>query len=198
MVRILILIAGSVLTILNTACKSKKPASQIPTYQNDSVVFYPYKSFLETQIKQVSTTPYFIYQIRTEENKRDSTLVTPEQFLAITSIFTRYSIEDTAVKRFYKEIAFNDESTHSITMSYSTHNNELPVQQVDVLLDQETQKIKRIFLTVVQQAGDSTTTYKLSWKSNASCTIAQTVSIAGGNEHSVQSAVVWNDANTQY
>ncbi|BAV10268.1 hypothetical protein SAMN05421788_104362 [Filimonas lacunae] len=188
------LAAGLLFSILAVSCKDKpKEAPENLTNDNDSLEFYPVHSFFQQQIKDVSTTPYFIYKITTQAQQRDSAVLTVAEFMHTVNLFTQYSIEDTTVKKYYREDAFNDESTHSITMSYSTRNKELPVQQVDIMLNQETKMVKRIFMSIMQQAADTTFIYKLGWKANSSCSIAKTIILNGKDEHTSQTTVVWNE-----
>lgn len=176
------------------SCKQhKKATSENISYKNDSIPFYPIQSFLQSQIQQVIQTPYFIYKIHTEGQQRDSTVITSQQFAMEAGLFTAWSIGDTATKKYYKEDAFSDESIQSITLSYTTHNRELPVQHADVLLVPETRKVKRIFMDLVQQAGDTTITYKLGWKVNHSYSIAKITHLPNGKEYNSQTTVVWNE-----
>lgn len=181
-----------VIIVASSSCNNKKAAEEV-TYDNDSITFYPLRNFLQSQINDVSNTPYFIYALTTQQQKQDSTVITSQQFAALTTIFTRYTIDSPTIKKYYREDAFNDESTHSVTMSYTTRNKTLPVQQADILLDPATQKVKRIFLHIIQNSGDTTFIYKLGWKTDKSCSIAKTILTSAGTELTTQSTVVWND-----
>jgi hypothetical protein len=176
-----------------TACKEhKQQQATVPVYDNDSISFYPVKNFLQSQINEVSSTPYFIYQTTVENGHKDSIPLNKQAFLAATSIFTAYSFEDTAVKKFYKEEAFGDQSTQSVTLNYTTRNTALPVQSATVLLHPETNKVKRIMLEIVENNGDSTVIRKLGWKANESCSIITLTEKKGQPEHTRQTMLVWN------
>lgn len=177
---------------ITLSCRNNNKSEEI-TYDNDSVTFYPLRDFIQAQINDVSKTPYFIYQLTTRQQKHDSVVITSQQFADMASIFTRYVIDSPSVKKYYKEDAFNDASTNSITISYTTRNKKLPVQQIDILLDPATQKVKRAFLRIVENKGDTTFNYRLGWKTDNSCSIATTIQPSKGNELSSQSTVVWND-----
>lgn len=179
--------------IVAIACNS--PARQpeaIPVYNNDSIKFYPVQQFLSTQIRETSATPFYIYQIREQDGKRDSLTVSRQEFLAATAIFTQFSFEDSTIKKYYKESAFNDQSTNSITLDYTTRNTQLPVQSASVLLDPETQQVKRVMMEVFESAGDSTITYRLGWKTNESCTIVKLVQKEGSPASAQSAQIVWN------
>ena len=193
MVRTLVPVCMGMSLIVALACNSpaKQPGT-IPEYNNDTVKFYPAQQFLRSQIVATSTTPYYIYKITERDGKRDSVALNRQQFLAETAIFTSFSFEDQAVKKYYKETVFEDGSTNSITLDYSTRNPDLPVQSAVVLLDPETQQVKRVMLEVAQVTGDSVVTSKLGWKANESCTIVTLIEKKGVSVSSQSARIVWN------
>lgn len=193
MVRIFSGVMASALAIMAVSCKGKSGTQEEITYKNDSLKFYPVREFLQSQIADVVHTPYFIYKLTRQNNKQDSVVVNSADFAALTALFVTWTIDSPGVKKYYREDAFNDASTGSVTLSYSTHNKNLPLQQADVLLDPETQKVKRIFLHVVQNNNDTTFMYKLGWKANKSCSIASSIQPAKEEEVTSYTTVVWNE-----
>ena len=187
--RVLFILSCTVLLAFVTSCGNKTNTS-VATYQNDSIVFFQVNDFFASQVATVNKTPYFIYQATTTAGKTDSLPVSVRVFDSLAAIFTRYDISNKAVKKYYKESAFNDESTHSITLNYSTQQKDLPVQSVDVLLHQETQAVKRIFITIAENAGDTARLYKLSWKANENFSIITSVTL-GKEEKITQTTVAW-------
>lgn len=163
------------------SCGSKNN-TPVQTYNNDSITFYPVHEFISAEIRRIDNAPYFIYRTHIADNKTDSLPITIKQFDSLAAIFLKYDISDKNVKKYYKESAFNDESTHSITFSYSTTNKTLPVQSLDVLLNQETQSVKRVFLTLVENTKDSSYLYKLSWKANDNFSITKAVTTDKGEQ----------------
>ncbi|RXK81775.1 hypothetical protein [Filimonas effusa] len=193
MVRMLVPACMGISLIVAMACNSpaKQPGT-VPVYHNDSVKFYPAQQFLRSQIAAISTTPYYIYKITEHDGRRDSIALNRQEFLAETAIFTSFSFEDSTVKKYYKETVFADQSINSITMDYTTRNAALPVQSAVVLLDPESQKVKRIMMDISEAAGDSVVTHKLVWKTNESCTIVTLVERKGASVSSQSARIVWN------
>jgi hypothetical protein len=176
------------------ACRQKQQAQSPPVYRNDTIPFFPVKDFLESQVRKVDSIPYFLYAITEKEGQKDSAAVSREAFRQAMAAFLQYDISAPAVKKYYNESVFNDESTHSYTLHYATGNKALPVQTVDVLLSQDDQHVKRVFMTWVQNSGDSTVFNRLSWKTDASCTLVS--SLGRGNKESVtETTWVWNKKN---
>lgn len=187
--RALSILFCTALLIFVTSCGNRTNTT-IPTYQNDSIVFFQVNDFFANQVGAVHKTPYYIYRTISVDGKTDSLPITVNTFDSLAAIFSRYDISNKAIKKYYKESAFNDESTHSITLNYSTQNKDLPVQGVDVLLNQETQAVKRIFITLVENVHDTVFLYKLSWKSNENFFIAKSVTV-GKEEKIQQTMVAW-------
>ncbi len=177
------------------ACKQKQPVQSPPVYENDTVHFFPVKDFIQSQIREVDSIPYFLYAITEKEGKRDSAALSREAFNQATAVFTRYDINDPAVKKFYSEAVFNDESTRSYTIHYATGNRELPVQSMDILLSQDDQHVKRIFITLLQNKGDSTVFSRLGWKTGESCTIVSSTPGNAGKGSTAETTFVWNKKN---
>lgn len=183
----------AVLLVTITACR-QHAAPPPTTYANDSITFFPVQDYLAAQIKEVDSVPYFIYCLRQSSAGKDSTVLNREAFDKATLLFTRYNISDTAVKKYYKESVFGDESTNSNTLHYATENKDLPVQSIDVLLKPDDQKVKRIFITTIENRNDSTIVTRLGWKQHESCSISTSISHNGKTSDS-QSTIVWNGQN---
>ncbi|RFM26591.1 hypothetical protein DXN05_18620 [Deminuibacter soli] len=179
--------------LLVSACK-QHAAPPPNTYNNDTVAFFPVQDYLRAQIKSIDSVPYFMYRLTVTDDKKDSATITREQFNEATQVFTRFNIAEPAIKKYYSESVFGDQSTNSYTISYTTNNKDLPVQRIDVLLKPEDQKVKRIFITTMENRNDSSIVTRLGWKQNESCTINTSISHKGKNSNT-QTTLVWNGQN---
>ncbi len=175
------------------SCRSKNTSEEgTKTINNDSTVFYPVQQFFINDKKDVDSTPYFLYRIVEKNNRRDSTPISRQIFDSLANMFTAIDISDISVKKYYEENVFNDLTTNSITLSYRSINKELPVQSVDVLLNNESQRVKRIFVSRVSNKGDTTVMDKMGWKANESFYINRIIQLPGGKEQSEKNTVIWN------
>ena len=185
------------LILIVVSCGHKKQATPDPAsliLSNDSTQFYDVQSFLQNEIKDVVTTPYFIFSITTIDGKRkDSLPITSNEFGKLAQVFLATNINDTSIKKFYKENVFRDLTTKSITMSYSTLNRDLHIQGLEVLLDEETNKVKYILIRTINNSGDSTVLNQLNWKKGKSFLINTTVIKNNGEQSSKQQFVCWNE-----
>ena len=176
-----------------SSCKDS-PKKIIATTYNDTIHFFSIKDFFLSEIKDVEATPYFIYQIHTKANgSKDSTNFKKEAFTSFAQQFIACDVNSSSTKNQYIESAFKDNSTNSITLNYSTLNNALLVQNIDVLLNEETNKVTRIFVRQSLTNADSSTTILYSWKANKSCMVTTSIVKKDGTKYTEQQFVNWND-----
>jgi hypothetical protein len=173
---------------------NNSPKKIIATTNIDTIHFFSIKDFFLAEIKDVEATPYFIIQIHTKANgSKDSTSFKKEAFANFAQQFIACDVNTSSVKNQYIESAFKDNSTNSITLNYSTLNNELPIQNIDVLLNEETNKVTRIFIRKSVTNTDYSTTILYSWKANKSCMITTSIVKKNGTKYTEQQFVNWND-----
>src|SRR6202008_3708989 len=97
--------------------------------------------------------------------KIDSTPISLSNFNRTIEPFRSIQfIADHVAKKYYKESVFHDGSTNSIVFSYATDNADLALQSATIMLDDQSQRVKRIFATKEISNTDSTVFEKLSWK----------------------------------
>ena len=182
---------------VSLSCKNKQEqkAATAPatTATADTTKFFDVKGFIEGEIKDVTTTPYFLYTITTrDDKKRDSAHLTTTEFVRLAQEFLAQDITQSELKPFYKEDVFRDLSTKSITFSYSTRNKDLDVQNIDVLLDEESNKVKFVFIRSQKITKDSTVITQFNWKRAKNFLINRSVLKSNGSKYSTQQFVSWN------
>ena len=187
----------SLTVLIFLSCKNNKTNTPTPSLQNnteDTTTFFDVKGFFQGEIKDVTTTPYFIYTIITQdEKKRDSMHLTTTSFEQWAQEFLSKDITEKSIKHFYKEDIFRDLTTKSVTFSYSTRNKDLEIQNVEVLLDEETNKVNFIFIRCNKTEGDSTVITQYNWKRGKSFLINRSVLKSDDSKHSTQQFVSWNN-----
>ncbi|MDB5247356.1 MAG: hypothetical protein JWQ40_1750 [Segetibacter sp.] len=176
------------------SCKeTKKETGESKPAVNDTTTFFQVSQFVKSQIDEVNKTPYYIYKIDITNDKRDSIPIDVSAFKEISNQFVKPDINDPALKKFYVENIFHDQTTKSFTISYTTTNKELEVQNVEVLLDEDGETVKRVFMRKFFNYSDSTALEQLSWKTNESFMVNRLVQMPDKKEISHQTIVVWNE-----
>ncbi len=101
-------------------------------------------------------------------------------------------ISDGAMKKKYKESAFDDASTGSLTLDYSTQDSAMYIQSIDLLLAEDDQHVKRVFMSTFERGGDSSVVSKLGWKPGRNFYINRLIRYGNGQEITEQNRVVWD------
>lgn len=179
-------------TLLFLSCKNNPDGGSSKANENDTTKFFQVHQFLEGQIKEVNATPFFIYKIDIRNDKKDSTAINTNFFNQLSQQFLSPDINDEKIKQYYTETIFEDQTTKGFTISYSTKNKELELQNVDILLNEDGQTVKRILLRKYFNYPDSSAIEQLSWKPGESFQVNRSVQKQGDIETSLQTTVVWN------
>jgi len=183
-----------IFSLFYCACNQKKSNSTTnKAKKNDTTHFFQVTQYLQSQIAEVNRVPYFIYKIDIINGKKDSAAINTPVFNRFSAQFLKPDINDKALKKYYTESIFHDQTTKSFTISYSTNNKELEIQNVDILLQEDGQTVKRVFMRKFFNYRNSSAIEQLSWKPNESFQVNRLVQKPGNNEDTYQTNVVWNE-----
>jgi hypothetical protein len=181
--------------VITTSCHSNTTPQEVLLPSNDSSIFYPANEYFVTQILHVDSLANITYTYTDSDNRKDSSLITVSQFKELAKPFLIDDINDTRIKKYYKESIFNDVSTGSNTFTYTSVNKDLPLQTIDILLDTSTDVVKRVFITKNFVKGDSAITEKIGWKTDQSFTITRLMQLPDKKETTQQINVLWSRNN---
>jgi len=161
---------------------------------NDTTHFFPVKQFIQQQVDEVNRTPYYIYKISEESGVKDSVSLNNATFNKLAEEFLKDDISDPAVKKYYNENLFFDETTKSFTFSYTATNDNLPLQSVTVLVMEDGKTVKRILLRKYINRGDSSTLLQMGWKPDESFQVIELINKDGDDSEKTRTnTVVWNE-----
>ncbi|WP_207492282.1 hypothetical protein [Aridibaculum aurantiacum] len=160
--------------------------------KKDDVIFFQVKQFFENELKDIQSTPYFIYKIEINGDNRDSTTLTKDSVAYYASAFLQSDINNSELKEHYEESVFHDQTTGSFSLSYSTSKKDLDVQNVNVLLHEDGETVKRIFIRRYLTRGDSSIIEQLNWKPNESFENNRVIQLPNQPEKTQRTIVVWN------
>ncbi len=175
-----------------TSCTENNYSENNKAPSGDSIAFFPVHEYLQNEIKNVNSSLPTIYSKIESNGKKDSGTLSIEEYNTIAHSFLEDNIRDETIKKYYTQNIFQDNTTASFTFSYSTRNNSLPLQSVDVLVDTATQNVKRVFMLRSMRKGDTTITEKMGWKTNSSFFINRIISLPGNKETIEQISVMWD------
>lgn len=156
--------------VLLLGCNNNNPGSQKENYNSahyapqEKISFFPVTSFIKGEIMSIKQAGLNPWIITNANGKTDSTWLKIEDLPAAFASFLTPVIDSTNLINNYKETSFLDQTIGAYTFVYEP-TKQLPstfsLQRWDVYIDQQTNKVKRIYW--LKQYGD--TLQHLTWLS---------------------------------
>lgn len=159
----------------------------------DTINFFPIRDFILEDIKDVSNTPYSIQRISIQNNIRDSSILDNSQFKQLANIFLERDSIISVNKNFYLESTFHDLTTKSYSFTYTSNNPNVQTKNIIVLVDDENNKLKNIFIQSIITKSDTTFFENLSWNYKRNFQITNTIKVKQGSSIETRILVKWND-----
>ncbi|GAC1438103.1 MAG: hypothetical protein NVSMB63_01120 [Sediminibacterium sp.] len=174
-------------------CHSGKQQSGSGKPGADTADFYSLTAFIRNQAAYAKLATHPIYCISSRNGRKDSIVLSKWQFDSLVRLFEERDIAVPALKHLYKETLFQDLSTHSYTLNYSTADPNALVQRTDILLDEATNNVKRIFIRSRITRGDTTITEQYNWKAFKSFQINRFFQTPDGRNVTELNYINWNE-----
>jgi hypothetical protein len=146
------------------ACKTKKkPESDV-----DNTQFFPVVSYLQSQVKDVDTSLYFITKIETINNRSDTLVIAREDFRKYAKEFLELpDITDKKWKGEYIETTQYDSSMGRALFFYNAVDEDAELKRQDITVMPTfggNDEVKTIYVHLVKEGKDSTVEKKMYWE----------------------------------
>jgi hypothetical protein len=160
----------------------------------DSTAIIDIHAIIQNDRNEVLTTPYSIQQ-QTIVNKQKllDTIITNKQFALLSAAFTNLPIQVKDVKKNYIETVFKDAATNSVAINYTTNKPGISIKNIDVLMTENGQTTKRIFIKQIATKNDTLITTTYSWKIKKSFQIITVKNYNNTIISNQQTTINWND-----
>ena len=175
------------------ACRSGTTKTGEAALKTDTAKYFATTPFFKEQIQYVDLRNFSIYKISVIDGRKDSGVLTKDDFAKWAGIFLDKDISGPQTAKGYRESVFNDLSTGSITLNYSPLDGEATIQNIDVLLAQETSQVKSIIIRSVYDRGDTLVTELCSWKADKSFQVNRSFTTKSGYQRTELNFINWND-----
>lgn len=146
------------------ACRHHPAPAGPQTAAADTTGFFALPVFFKDQLAYAQSVHAPMYRITIKDGKRDSAALSQEAFQQLAGIFLSKDISAPDIKALYRESVFHDLGTKSYTLSYTTVHNNAIIRGIDILLDEESNNVKRIFIRSQYNKGDTSITEQCNWK----------------------------------
>lgn len=172
------------------ACQSSKPAdANKKAVVADTAKFYPISQFISDEMRYVDLRNFLI-QERIVSGKDSSTrTISKEEFLATANEILQQANWFMGHKELFTESIFQDLGTESYTINYSS--NQAAIKHIDLLLNQQTNLPKRLFIRYSRMAGDTTVTQQYSWVANQQLSIGRSLKTNTGYAANSNKTIRW-------
>ncbi|MEY3675532.1 MAG: hypothetical protein RL731_694 [Bacteroidota bacterium] len=160
------LFIACIVCMMVAACSNSKEESENLVATTDTTSFYPLASYIKDQVKYFDSTRVRFSVVTTEGTIKDSISTQLAAIMPMIQSFMEADISDSIQKINYKESVFRDAGTASLNINYTPLNTSVPIRNIDILMDDQTSVIKRLFIRKQFQTNDTTITEQLSWKTN--------------------------------
>lgn len=175
-----LMIVSVVTILLLGSCKTNRKGDQDDTSpKSDTARFYPLVAYFKEQIKYVDLRNFILKKTITTNSGKSVVIINKNDFIHDANIVLKLAGQWELNKKSYKENVFQDLSTASYTINYTAINEHIPLQRIDLLLNQETNIIKRIFIRENQSINDTVITRVISWNTDHGFQINTSKTIEG-------------------
>ncbi len=138
----------------------------------DTTSYYSISSYINSQLKYFDSVGATYNVVTIEGTQKDSITVQVAAIRPMIQSFLDADISDSIQKKNYQESIFRDAGTASLNINYTPTEMSTPIKNIDILMDEQTSLVKRIFIRKQQLTSDTTNTEQLSWKTNEGFTIS--------------------------
>lgn len=159
----------------------------------DSTQFYPTASFFENQMTILPTMKKNMLVFHTKDGKKDSTQLNTAAFQELIKEFIAKDISDATTKKHYRETIFQDAATNSYTLSYTAVDTTVTVKGMEVLLDEQTNQVKRVFIRSVYRQGNTSIMEQHNWNTTKGFQIIRSFTNEQGNTRNELTEVRWEE-----
>ena len=182
---------------LSLSCNTNTPSVKTKLPIADTTSFFPVGNFFKSQVQYVELRNFYLYKITVKDGKKDSSRLSKEEFKLWAHTFLDRDNSASTKKSMYKESVFHDLSTHSYTINYASVNKNIDVQNVAVLLDEETNNVKRVFIRTILTRGDTAIIEQSSWKAFKSFQVNRALKTNDGYSSTEYTYINWNDSHNE-
>lgn len=177
------------------ACKDNKPKTEDPDKKQDEIRFFPVADYIRSEISYVDSLPLRIVKYQIRDGRTDSTYIQAAEFDQLAAAFLPPELDSLVFKREFSENSFLDQTTKSLTFTYSHKNNKPGLQRVDVLAtpDPGFDKVKSIYMEELITKNDTSIIKKMYWKSRKNFQILTIIQPTNQTAINNQLKVVWDN-----
>ena len=161
-----------ILWVMMAAACSNAKEKTTTIVSADTTSYYSISSYINSQLKYFDSVGATYNVVTIEGTQKDSITVQVAAIRPMIQSFLDADISDSIQKKNYQESVFRDAGTASLNINYTPMDTSTTIKNIDILMDEQTSLVKRIFIRKQQLTSETTNTEQLSWKTNEEFTIS--------------------------
>ena len=185
-------------TLLLFACKNeiKEKVTESPAIPDEEKKnYFPVQDYIKGEIAYVDSFPMKMMKFSNRNGHKDSSLIKLAEFDRLSAEFLDPQLEKSNLEKDFSESSFLDQTSQSLTFTYSRKKSQDGIRRIDVLAAQDPahDKVKSVYIEKVNTSGDSTILKKMFWQSKKNFQILTVTQIGQQPDIINQSKVVWDN-----
>ncbi|MBS1599736.1 MAG: hypothetical protein JST75_16035 [Bacteroidetes bacterium] len=159
--------------------------------------FFPIADYIQSEISYVDSLPLKMMKYVTVNGKRDSGFIKLEDFNILAQEFLPPELKDSAkFEKEFSESSFLDQTTQSLTFTYSTKSDTLQLRRVDVLANRTSgfDKVRSLYMEKNITRNDTTIVKKMYWRAKKSFEIVSLIQPLNQPQSTNHLKIVWDDS----
>jgi hypothetical protein len=157
--------------------------------------FFPVLDFIKGEIAYVDSFPLKMTRYSIQNGHTDSSFIQSKEFDQLSREFLDSSLDKASLEREFSENSFLDQTSQSLTFTYTRKNGQDGIYRIDVLASQDPahDKVKSVYIEKKIRSSDSTIIKKMFWKSKRNFQVISIARAAKGTDLTSQLKVVWDE-----
>ena len=163
--------------ILLLACNSSEE-----THDNKDVSFFPIAGNINAELKELDSLPIGIIKYVQTGQVQDTIIASKKEVHDVATEMIDPDISSEALKKYFVETVFYDKTSNSLTMSYTTTSDKPVIRKIDVIISQETDKLRSIYVERLEKHGDTVINKRMVWTPGKNVQVIAIANISGQPE----------------
>ena len=126
--------------------------------------YFPFQSFLETELKNIDSLPVAIFKYHTTNGKTDTTIIEKKEFGDIARGLLFIDLQNEKINTHYKELVLEDTDIKNISINYTTQNEALPIKSIQINTTTGTTQVRSIYVERTDAIDETIIIRKMLWK----------------------------------
>lgn len=134
--------------------------------------YFPFKQFLEQELKKIDSLPIAIFRFSSSNTKKDTSIIEKKKFREIASTLLELDLRNETLTSDYTELVLEDTDIENIAISYTTEKKQYPIKQIQLNIKPGTTEVKSFYVERTDNINNITIVRKILWTTKKGVTVS--------------------------